>query len=114
MQAEILDIQCMEVIFCHMIQDFSETWDSSAWENIFLVTLYGEVICKVKEGTQSGTKIRLKGKGVVSMKRPDVYGDQYVTVQIEVPHNLSQEAKQKLQEFEQIYRHGAKKRHAAG
>lgn len=77
-------------------------------------TLYGEVICKVKEGTQSGTKIRLKGKGVVSMKRPDVYGDQYVTVQIEVPHNLSQEAKQKLQEFEQIYRHGAKKRHAAG
>ena len=26
-------------------------------------TLYGDVMCKVKEGTQSGSKIRLKGKG---------------------------------------------------
>lgn len=77
-------------------------------------TLYGEVICKVKEGTQSGTKIRLKGKGVVSMKNSEIYGDQYVTVQIEVPRNLSQEARQKLQDFEQTYRHGSQKRHAAG
>ncbi|MCX4318112.1 MAG: hypothetical protein OSJ52_16005, partial [Lachnospiraceae bacterium] len=48
-------------------------------------TLYGKVLCKVKEGTQSGTKIRLKGKGIVSMKDPDVHGDQYVTVRIQVP-----------------------------
>ncbi len=38
-------------------------------------TLYGKVLCKVKEGTQSGTKIRLKGKGIVSMKDPMVHGD---------------------------------------
>lgn len=77
-------------------------------------TLYGEVICKVKEGTQPGTKIRLKGKGVVSMKNPESYGDQYVTVQIQVPRNLNPEAKRKLQEFEQSCRDGNKKRHAAG
>ena len=64
-------------------------------------TLYGDVICKIREGTQSGTKIRLKGKGIVSMKNHDLHGDQYVTVQIEVPKNLSQEARQKLKEFEQ-------------
>ncbi len=63
-------------------------------------TLYGNVLCKIAEGTQSGTKIRLKGKGVVSMKEPGVYGDQYVTVQIEVPKNLNETAKRKLKEFE--------------
>ena len=41
-------------------------------------TLYGDVMCKVKEGTQSGSKIRLKGKGVVSMKDKNAHGDQYV------------------------------------
>lgn len=63
-------------------------------------TLYGTVVCRIREGTQSGTKIRLKGKGIVSMKDPKVYGDQYVTVQIQVPTGLSEEAKQKLREFQ--------------
>ena len=63
-------------------------------------TLYGNVVCKIREGTQSGTKIRLKGKGIVSMKDPKVHGDQYVTVQIQVPTGLSEEAKQKLREFQ--------------
>lgn len=64
-------------------------------------TLYGNVLCKIREGTQSGTKIKLKGKGIVSMSNPKVHGDQYVTVQIQVPQNLSREAKEKLKEFEQ-------------
>ena len=64
-------------------------------------TISGSVICKIKEGTQSGSRIRLRGKGIVSMNRPGVYGDQYVTVQIQVPTNLSQEARQKLKEFEE-------------
>ena len=63
-------------------------------------TLYGNVVCRIREGTQSGTKIRLKGKGIVSMKDPKVHGDQYVTVQIQVPTGLSEEAKQKLREFQ--------------
>lgn len=64
-------------------------------------TLYGNVICKIRPGTQSGTKIRLKGKGIVSMKDHDKRGDQYVTVQIQVPKNLSEQAKQKLKEFDE-------------
>lgn len=62
-------------------------------------TLYGDVICKVKEGTQSGSRIRLKGKGIVSMKDAAVHGDQYVTVQIQVPRHLNREARQKLMEY---------------
>ena len=65
-------------------------------------TLYGDVMCKIKEGTQSGSKIRLRGKGIVSMKDSSVHGDQYVTIQIEVPRNLSPQARQKLKEFEEI------------
>lgn len=46
-----------------------------------------------------GLKIRLAGKGIVSMKDPKVKGDQYVTIQIAVPQNLTAEAKEKLREF---------------
>ena len=65
-------------------------------------TLSGNVLCKIREGTQSGSRIRLKGKGIVSMKDPSVYGDQYVTVQIRVPKNLTPQAKEKLREFETL------------
>lgn len=63
-------------------------------------TLYGKVVCRIAEGTQSGTKIRLRGKGIVSMKDPKVHGDQYATVRIQVPRNLNETAKRKLREFE--------------
>lgn len=63
-------------------------------------TLYGNVVCKVPAGTQSGKKIRLRGKGIVSMKNPNVHGDQYVTIQIQVPTTLTAEQRQKLHEFE--------------
>ena len=62
-------------------------------------TLSGRVSCKIKEGTQSGTKIRLKGKGIVSMKNPSQKGDEYAVIRIRVPRNLSADAKQKLQEY---------------
>mgnify|MGYP002233476469 CR=1 FL=1 len=46
-------------------------------------------------------KIRLRGKGIVAMNNPSVHGDEYATVQIEVPTNLTPEARRKLKEFEQ-------------
>lgn len=69
-------------------------------------TIYGKVLCKIQPGTQSGTKIRLKGKGIVVMNQPSVHGDQYASVEIEVPKNLSSEARRKLKEFEEAYRGG--------
>lgn len=76
-------------------------------------TIYGDVICKIKEGTQSGTKIRLRGKGIVYMNQPSVHGDQYAVVEIQVPQNLTPEAKRKLKEFEQEC-NGAPRRHGFG
>lgn len=65
-------------------------------------TLYGDVMCKVKEGTQSGSKIRLKGKGVVSMKDKNAHGDQYVVIRIQVPKNLTPAAREKLEEYRKV------------
>lgn len=72
-------------------------------------TLYGNVLCKIRKGTQSGTKIRLKGKGIVSLKNPGLHGDQYVTIQIRVPTGLSPQAEEKLREYDRLCeknRHG--------
>lgn len=63
-------------------------------------TLYGDVLCKIRPGTQSGSKIRLKGKGIVAMNNPIVHGDEYAEVQIEVPTKLNAAAREKLQEYE--------------
>ncbi len=74
---------------------------------VIVPTLYGNVSCKIKEGTRCGSKIRLAGRGIVSMKDPKVKGDQYVTIQVAVPQNLSEEAKRKLKEFETACRKGS-------
>ena len=70
-------------------------------------TLYGDVECKIKEGTQSGTKIRLKGKGVVSKKDGKTYGDQYVIIGIEVPRHIGKNAREKLMEYRNLCRNSA-------
>ncbi len=81
---------------------------------IIVPTLYGNVSCKIKEGTRCGSKIRLAGRGIVSMRDPKTKGDQYVTIQIAVPQNLTQEAKRKLKEFTAACKTGSSSdRHAA-
>lgn len=65
-------------------------------------TLYGDVECSIKAGTQGGSKIRLKGKGISSMKNPSVRGDQYVTVEISVPRRLTPRAKEALEEYRAV------------
>lgn len=62
-------------------------------------TLTGNVLCRIPEGTQSGTKIRLKGKGIAQMKNPAEHGDEYVVVEVQIPTHLSAEAKTRFQDF---------------
>lgn len=62
-------------------------------------TLQGMVECTVPAGTQSGTKIRLKHKGIVSMKDPAKRGDEYVVIQIKVPKQLSPEQRQAMEQL---------------
>ena len=61
-------------------------------------TIDGKVKYDIPEGTQSGTVFRLKGKGIPSINGRGP-GDQYVTVYIETPRNLSKEQKEALRKF---------------
>lgn len=65
-------------------------------------TLYGPVKCKIPAGSQSGSKLRLKNKGIVSMSNKNSYGDEYVTIQISVPKNISEKEKTLLKELRDI------------
>jgi molecular chaperone DnaJ len=76
-------------------------------------TLYGPVRCRIPAGTQSGSKIRLKGKGIVSMKDPSVKGDAYVTVGIEVPRSSSPEERRILEQYARERRNGSSHRSGA-
>ena len=64
-------------------------------------TIDGKVKYSIPEGTQSGTTFRLKGKGVPGMGGR-ARGDQYVTVYIETPRNLTKEQKAALKKFSEL------------
>ena len=66
---------------------------------ILIDTVDGKVVYDVKAGTQTDTRIRLRGKGVPSLRNKDVRGDHYVTLVVQVPDKLSNEAKELLKQF---------------
>lgn len=65
-------------------------------------TLDGNVQYSIKEGTQTGTVFRLRGKGIPHIRNPKVRGDQYIEVKVDVPTKLNEEQKKVLQDFANI------------
>ncbi|MBQ1598417.1 MAG: J domain-containing protein, partial [Lachnospiraceae bacterium] len=63
-------------------------------------TLDGQVVYEVKPGTQPNTRIRLKGKGIPSLRSSAIRGDQYVTLKVAVPKSMNSEAKEALRAFD--------------
>ena len=70
--------------------------------SVVVDTVDGKVIYDVKPGTQSDTQIRLKGKGVPSWRNKDTRGDHYITLEIQTPDKLSNEAKELLRKFDEL------------
>ena len=68
---------------------------------IRIPTVDGDVEYEVKPGTQPNTRIRLKGKGVPSLRNRNVRGDHYVTLNLKVPTSLSNESKEALRKFDE-------------
>ncbi len=68
--------------------------------DVRISTVDGDVLYTVKPGTQTDTKVRLKGKGVPSLRNKSVRGDQYVTLVVQVPTKLNEEAKEALRQFD--------------
>ena len=67
-----------------------------------ITTIDGEVLFPIKAGTQTDTKIRLKGKGVPTLRNKNVRGDHYVTLVVDVPDKLTKEQKEALLEFDRL------------
>lgn len=65
-------------------------------------TVDGEVEYDVKAGTQTDTRVRLKGKGVPSLRNKNTRGDHYVTLVVQVPTDLSKDAKEALRAYDDI------------
>lgn len=55
----------------------------------------------IKPGTQTDTRIRLKGKGVPMVRNKNVRGDHYVTLVVQVPEHLNGEQRAALQKFQE-------------
>lgn len=69
---------------------------------IMIDTVDGKVIYDVKPGTQTDTRVRLRGKGVPSWRDKNVRGDHYVTLVVQVPDKLKPEAKELLRQFDEL------------
>lgn len=68
-------------------------------DELTVPTIDGKVKYKIPEGTQPGATFRLKNKGIKQVNGSS-RGDQYVTVSIEVPKNLSKKQKEVLRELD--------------
>ena len=68
---------------------------------IHITTVDGDMAYDIKPGTQTDTKIRLKGKGVPSLRNKNIRGDHYVTLVVQVPTKLNEEAKEYLRKYDE-------------
>ena len=68
-------------------------------DEIVVPTIDGKVKYTVPEGTQSGTVFRLKGKGIKYLNGRGK-GDQYVTVNVEIPRHLTKSQKDAVKKLE--------------
>lgn len=69
--------------------------------NVRISTIDGDVLYEVKAGTPTDTRIRLRGKGVPSVRDKNSRGDQYVTLVVQVPSKLTSEQKDLLKAFDE-------------
>jgi len=64
-----------------------------------ILTPEGEEMLEIKPGTQPGTEIRRRGKGVPHLRRPGSRGDLHVIVRVQVPTRLSERQRELLAEL---------------
>lgn len=83
--------------------------DAALGGTIRIKTVDGEVEYDVKPGTQTDTKVRLRGKGVPLLHNKQIRGDHFVTLVVTVPEKLTEEQKQALIAFDAAMNNGTKR-----
>jgi molecular chaperone DnaJ len=66
---------------------------------VTITTIDGPYELDIKPGTQTDTKVKLKGKGVPTLRNKNVRGDHYVTLVVQVPDKLTEEQKSILNQY---------------
>lgn len=74
--------------------------------DILVDTFDSKVKLKVAPETQSGTKVKLKGKGFAVYKKENEFGDLYVTYQVKLPTQLTHKEKELFTELAKLRTHG--------
>ena len=70
-------------------------------DEIEVPTVQGNVNLKIPAGTQTGTRFRLKGKGVKNVHGRGI-GDQHVVVKVITPKKMTEKQKELMREFAAI------------
>ena len=85
-------------IYCEMPITFAQ---AALGDEIEVPTMHGKVKLKVPAGTQTGTRFRLKGKGVPNV-RGYGQGDQHIRILVVTPTKLTDKQKELIREFADI------------
>ena len=83
-------------VFCTIPLTFTQ---AALGAEVIVPTIDGKVKLTIPEGTQPGSEFKMRGKGIQRLNY-NGRGDQYVTVTVEVPRNLSKKQKELLKDFE--------------
>ena len=86
-------------VFCGVTVTYSQ---AVLGAEISVPTLDGDVKYKMPAGTQPGSKFRLKNRGIQNPMGVGK-GDQYVTVQVDVPRKVTEHQKELLRQFDEEY-----------
>ncbi len=70
-------------------------------DKIRINTVDGQVEYEINPGTQTDTRVRLKGKGVPYLRNKNIRGDHYVTLVVSVPEHLNEAQKDALRAFDE-------------
>jgi len=84
-------------VYCEMPITFTQ---AALGAEIEIPTIHGNTPQVISEGTQTGTTVRLRGKGIPYLNS-SARGDQFVTLVVETPTHLTKEQKELLRQFEQ-------------
>jgi len=89
----------------HAIQEI-DLYTAVLGGEIMVDTFDSKVKLRVAPGTQNGAKVKLKGKGFAVYKKENEFGDLFITYQVKLPVELSEEEKKLFMELKEIATHG--------
>jgi curved DNA-binding protein len=75
-------------------------WEAALGGDVTVDTIAGSVTIRIPPGTQSGQKLRLRGKGMPNPKGAP--GDLYAVVQIMVPKHLTAKERELFEKLRDI------------